>query len=803
VLAGGEVLIKGLMHVPQKRDASHNGRGKRAKVRIIDRYVIRQVLLPFVIGLLVFTFIIIIPFLIEQAETLIAKGVGGMVVLQLMATLLPQALGLTIPMSLLLGLLVAFGRLSSDREFVAMQACGVSLMRLLRPVALLSLLGWAATSYVLLVAVPSANQNYREITYNIVAARAEGEVKPRVFFDDFPDLMLYVRDVPQTGAGWNDVFMADSRPGSTPAIYLARHGRVLLNREKRTVEIVLEQGARHTADAAGKYEVFQFRTMLLSLNPETVFPRTGPAKGEREMSIPELRVRAAELVKQGDSPHNPLMEIQKKFSIPVACLVFGLIGLALGASNRRDGKLASFVLGIGVIFIYYVLLYVGQAMAKGQMTNPWLAVWLPNLVLGAAGGLLFLWRDRAADKPLRIALPEWLRKSLARLRVATGAFSTRTSTRATMFGLPRPTILDRYIALTYARVFGLAAVGMAGLFYISTFLDLSDKLFKGTTTWRMLGEFMWYMTPQYIYYVLPMSVLLAALVTIGILTKNSELVVMKACGISLYRVALPMVASAVIAGGVLFGLEETILGPSNRRAEAIRHVMRGGSPQTFDVLSRRWLVGSQGQIYHYDYFDPRTRRLMGLTTYEFGGGMRGLVRRSQAERATYLGDADTAETKAWRFDRGWLREFDREGHPSTFAPFSESDLDLEPVSYFATQQPDPKFMSYSQLRGYITRLRASGFDVIEQQVALERKISFPFVTLIMTLIAVPFAVTTGSHGALYGVGVGIVLAISYWVAASVFAALGSGGLLAPPLAAWAPNLLFGAGAAYLLLTAKT
>ena len=112
-------------------------------------------------------------------------------------------------------------------------------------------------------------------------------------------------------------------------------------------------------------------------------------------------------------------------------------------------------------------------------------------------------------------------------------------------------------------------------------------------------------------------------------------------------------------------------------------------------------------------------------------------------------------------------------------------------------------MSYSQLRDYTARLRDSGFDVSGQLVALERKISFPFVTIVMTLLAIPFAVTTGQRGAMYGIGVGIVLAIAYWVAISVFAALGTGGVVAPALAAWAPNLLFGAGAGYLLLTVRT
>jgi lipopolysaccharide export LptBFGC system permease protein LptF len=262
-----------------------------------------------------------------------------------------------------------------------------------------------------------------------------------------------------------------------------------------------------------------------------------------------------------------------------------------------------------------------------------------------------------------------------------------------------------------------------------------------------------------------------------------------------------MLLCALVAGTALFALEETILGPWTRQAYAIRHVMRGGSPQTFDVLDRRWIVGSDGEIYHYVYFDPRSRQLTQLSVYEFSGDMQRIQRRLFAERAIYKGGNGRAD--AWHAERGWVREFESDGEPDTFTPFSERTLSMEPVAYFATEPPEPKYMSYSQLRSYTERLRSSGFDVMAQRVALERKISFPFVTLIMTLIAVPFAVTTGRRGAMYGIGIGIVLAITYWTTISVFAALGSGGLLAPALAAWAPNLLFGAGAAYLLLTVRT
>jgi LPS export ABC transporter permease LptG/LPS export ABC transporter permease LptF len=754
-------------------------------MRTIDRYVVREVLGPFVIGLLVFTFMLIIPYLIDYAESFISKGVPLTVVLGVMATLLPSALALTIPMSLLLGLLVAFGRLSADREFVAMQACGVSLLQLLRPVGVLAVLGWGATSYLLLVAVPDANQRFREITFGVVVARAEGEVRPRTFFEDFPDLVIYARDVPVSGGGWTDVFMADNRPGQPAATYLARQGHVVIDRDARTLEMVLEDGSRHTADGAGAYEVFQFDELLLRLDAETVFPREGPPLGAREMSIAQLRVRAVELEGQGFYPHSEFFEIQKKFSIPFACLVFGLIGLALGVSNRRDGKLASFVVGIGVIFAYYVLLWLGQAFVRGHVVSPWLAAWMPNIVLGGLGALLLVWRDRVGDRPIRLR------------RLPTGPRFRIPPLKLSMLG-----ILDRYVVSTYSRIAGLSAVAMAGIFYISTFLDLSDKVFRGQASWSMLGSYFWYVTPQYVYYILPLAVLLAALVTIGLLTKNSELVVMKACGISLYRVALPMVGAALVAGGVLFLLEETVLGPANRRAEAIRHVIRGGSPQTFDVLLRQWVVGSGGEIYHFDYYDPRAKQLNGLSVYEFGSRMPILASRTYAERAVYVGGPDTG-FDTWRLEEGWTRELTEDGETRAFNPFSELQVAIEPSAYFATQQPDERFMSYGQLRDYTARLRASGFDVSSQLVALERKLSFPFVALVMTLIAVPFAVTTGRRGAMYGVGVGIVLAITYWVAISIFAALGAGGLLSPALAAWAPNLLFGAGAGYLLLTVRT
>ncbi len=769
-------------------------------MKILDRYVIREVLLPFVIALLVFTFILIVPSMMQYAEAFIAKGVSTTVVLRAMATLLPSSLALSIPSALLIALLIAFGRLSADREFVAMQACGVSVARLLWPVGILSVVGWATTSYVMIEALPDANQAFRQIAFNVLAERAEGEVKPRIFFTEFPDLVIYVRDIPQEG-GWNDVFMADNTPGRPQAIYLVKHGRVVLDAKRRTVEMVLEDGTRHVANADGTYQVVKFARQVVSVNPDVVFPRGGPTKGDPEMTIAELRQRAAQLEAQGMSSHNQVMAIHRKFAIPVACLVFGVIGLALGATNRRDGKLGSFVFGLGVIFAYYIPLTLGPALAKGHLIPPWLAVWAPNIILSLVGAALFFWRSRAADQEFRLVRPKWLERRHRPTEPSHPRTADSLSAPTSVLARLRPSILDRYVTTMYVRVFLLCALGLLALFYISTFIDRSDKVFKGAATWSMMGAYLWYLMPQYVYYVLPMSVLLASLVTIGVLTKNSELIVMKACGISLYRIAMPMLGAALLAGGTLFMLEQTVLGDSNRRAEAIKRVMNGVAPETLDMLTRQWVVGSRGEIYHYDYFDPANNALMGLEVFGFSDRMRALTHRSYAKVARF--SPQPGHPEQWRAEQTWSRELLPSGDTRQYASAPTTEFTLEPPSYFGTRQPEPEFMTYSQLQSYIDQLKTSGFDVIAQQVALERKASFPFVTLIMTLIAVPFAVTAGRRGAMYGIGVGIVIAISYWVAFSVFAALGTGGVVAPMLAAWAPNILFGAGAAYLLLTVRT
>ena len=772
--------------------------------RILDRYILRETLPLVFLSLLIFTFLLMIPPIMQVAQELIAKGVDTWTIVELMLTLVPQGLGITIPMAVLIGLLMGLGRMSGDREIVVMQACGVSIFRLLRPIMALAVVAAIATCYTLVVALPDANQAFREIVYRTVAAGTQDDVKARVFGQGLPGMVLYVNEVDVQGTGWSGVFLADTRDDDAPRIYIADEGRIVLDPANRQVDIALASGAVHDVDGAepSTYNVNRFDEIVLGLDPEDFFDAGSLQRGLSEMTIAELQARAAELEALGLSAHNPIMEIHQKFSLPVACLVFAFISLALGVTTRRDGKLASFSLGIGVIFAYYILMFGAQALAKSALVSPHWAPWICNIVLGALGVLLLLWRARFGEHRILPALPRLRRRAPSPASSDPALpVAPRETPRGRGVSLGSGTgwgvsLLDRYVAKQYLKLVMLSFVGLLGIFYISTFLEISDRLFRGDTTLSMVLEYFWYATPQFVYYVLPISALVATLVTVGLLTKTSEITVMKACGISLYRISLPLFFFALLWSGTLFSMSESFLADANRRATELRRVIRGGSPQYVDLLQRRWLMGEDGAtIYHYDHFDPNALALHGLTAYRFAEDEWRLAERLFAQVAQY--------EDQWQGRDVWLREFGADRSPGAFEASAELPLPIASPESFATERPDAERMNYQQLDRYIVELSASGVDVVPLRVELQRKLSFPLVTLILTLIAVPFAVTTGQHGALSGVGIGIVLALSYWVVISVFAAIGSAGILAPVLAAWAPNVIFGGSAVYLLLAART
>jgi lipopolysaccharide export LptBFGC system permease protein LptF len=268
---------------------------------------------------------------------------------------------------------------------------------------------------------------------------------------------------------------------------------------------------------------------------------------------------------------------------------------------------------------------------------------------------------------------------------------------------------------------------------------------------------------------------------------------MKACGISLYRITLPLIVLGLAWSGVLYALEQRIMARANQRAADLDSEIRTGKPRTANPLNRQWLVARDGAVYHYTYFDPRTKAIQNLAIYRPTPVW-------QLESELYVPSAIYTNGQ-WTGMRGWTQDFTAQ--KSRWSTFAQRTLPLEPPDYFETEQPLADMMTVPQLKRFIDEQRASGFNVIPEMVELQKKLAFPFATVVMTLLAIPFGMTTGKRGTLYGIGIGIVLAVTYWIVGSGFAAIGKAGLLGPIMAGWAPNVLAMGSATYLLLTART
>ena len=774
-------------------------------MRTLDRYVIRETVMPFLLALTVLTFLFAVNPMMTQAQELLTKGAPLATVVYLLINLLPQALGVTLPMAFLIGLLIALGRLSSDRETVALLACGVSLWRILRPALMLSLVVGGLTMYVMIEAIPAGNRTFIDVAMNLLAQRSASEIKPGVFYEGFPGKVLYIASIRPDGT-WERVMMASTGGSGLPTLQLADEGQLIINRDEGRVEIILRGfiSRRTPASEPGVYDQFDDHGEdRYSINPLDVFRRVEIIPGIHEMTIAELKVEQADEIKRGDSTHPTVIAIQQKFSFPVACIVMGLLAIAVGVHTRKDGKFASFALGLALIFVYYGLMNIFESMAKGHHFPALWARWVPNLILGPAAIATIWWRSRHVEHSFAFRIPPalaarvagWFAAGSSAGGSATAAGRPVLVIRLPEIHLPRPRLIDIYVMRQYLHVVALAFVGLLGLFYIGTIVDLSDKFFKSDATAAMLLDFLWYSTPQYIYFLIPIAVLVAVLVTIGSLTKSSELTVLRACGVSLYRLAVPLLLFATLWSGVLFVLEEYVLAAANKQKTAIENVIRGRPANIVDLTNRHWLVGTNDRVYYYGGYDAKNRAFANLSVYEIAQEPYRIARHTFVERARGV-------RSGWSGGPGWTQIFASPGGTKREA-FKARALKLDAAKFFETEQADAQAMTVRQLKQYVNQLKTSGLSVGTYEVDLQRKIAMPLMAIVMTLIALPFGVTTGKRGALYGIGLAIALAFAYQIALTAFGVMGGAGLLPAALAAWAPNLLFLAGAAYLLLTVRT
>src|SRR5499427_7349052 len=746
-------------------------------MRILDRYIVREIVRHAFLGLLIFTFVLFVPKLVRLMELFVRHSGSGSQILTLFLCIIPGILVFTIPMAVLIGVLLGLGRMSMDSEIIALTALGISRKRILFPVGIFALLGAVLTLLMTLWLAPASLRTFRKIEGALLTSQISFQVQPRVFDERFPHMVLYINDVSPSGTRWNGVFLAQAGAESGSQITLAESAIVIADPNEGKVELHLIGGSTHEFSRSDPdhYSVTVFQRTDWPVEVTT----TGAA-AERVLSNPERTF--SDLVRdKSKNWREARVELHQRFAFPVACLVFALIAVPLGAQPRRGGRAAGTLLAVVIIACYYLLFIIGAGLARQGVVSPATGMWAANLVLALTGFALLprMERYRSERAPITAfarlaAFWRLLRRQRVKVRSLSPVARTPNGTLPAVSESSSsfPSIVDLYLLRRFLYYFLVIMAAFIFLFEVFTFFELLDDIAR-------------HHIPYLVYQLSPLGALVAVLVTLGVLSKNNEIVAFKASGISIYRLAVPLLLAGLALAASLLILDDTYLPYANQRQDALRNQIKGKPPQTY-TRPQRWIFGENFKVYNYDLFDPNEKLFGGLSVVELDPATFQMKRRVFATRARWL---DTEN--AWVLESGWIRDFS-DGTVANYERFNVKDLPelTEPPTYFHREVRQAFQMNWGELRRYIEGLQRAGFDVSALTVQWHRKLAFPLIGPISMLLAFPFAFLVGTRGAIGGVAIGVGIGIIYWLGAELLTAMGGVGQLPPLLAGWSPDIVF-------------
>lgn len=372
------------------------------KRRILARYLISEILPPFFVGLLAFTFILLIGRMIKLIELVVTRGIPLLQIAKLFSLILPTFLEMTVPMAFLLAILLGLGRMSNDQELLAMKASGVSPTQILWPTMMIALVIALATFAFTLFARPAANFALKKELYNIAKSRIGTALKEKVFNDDFPKILIYVEEIVPPGNTAQGVLIVDNRDKSREDIILGKVARITTDEETNSLGLRLFDGSIYEREKtrAGfsqtRFNIYDFKLDL----DELVGPVRQRESGPKEMPLTDLLKAITAKQSRGANTSSERMELHQRISFGFVPLIFCLLGVSLTLLPRtsRANRSWGFMLCLFWLMVYYALLSLGKALGDKEIINPILATWLPNLVVGGIG--IHFFRHALREAPL-------------------------------------------------------------------------------------------------------------------------------------------------------------------------------------------------------------------------------------------------------------------------------------------------------------------------------------------------------------------------------------------------------------------
>lgn len=775
-------------------------------MRILTRYILREVTSHALIGVAIFTFVIYTKELGQILELIVRNSAPLPSAIELFLLIIPEALTITIPAGVLIGILIGLSRLAADSEITAMKASGIGMGTFLRILSIFFFGAWLLALGNSLYLAPRSQQALTHLQEKLKSSQVSFEVQPRVFYEGFPKMVLYVHDIKNAegAAIWKGVFLANISDPSAPKVTLAERG-ILVSEGKNTLHLHLVNGSSHETDPTNpeKYQISTFSETDLPIT----LPETTAAKDQPPSSISAIATFAlphlARTAKNSTTARWYWIEFYRRLALPTACIVLALVGFPLGLSAKKGGKSAGFVLTIVLVFAYYFLSLFGVSLARQGKVSPGIGVWLADIVFLGCGAFL-LWRSER--RPLEISFFKSRSQKTQSSRgtiFLPGASSEnafeRAVTRKRVFRASFPMLLDDYLLRDFAINFAMIVGALVGLSLIFTVFELLGDILRNQISPWTVGDYLLNVTPYFLYNIAQYGVLLAILITLGLMQRYNEVTALKATGVSIYRIIVPvLVAGAMVAAG-LFLADQFYLPHANKRQDALLNQIKGRPPQTYLNPYRKWIFGQHSTIYYYQFFDSDKNQFGSLSAFQFNPANFQLVRRIYATQARWAGNLNR-----WVCEQGWERSF-RGSAIQNYDSFEVATFPAisEPPDYFKKEVKQSLEMNYEQLSRYIHELQQSGFEVVKLKVQLQKKLAFPLITFVMGVLAIPFALSAGKRGTMAGVATAIGIAVVYTVISGLFEAMGNISQLPPTLAAWSPDIIFALLGGYMILKVPT
>jgi LPS export ABC transporter permease LptG len=440
------------------------------------------------------------------------------------------------------------------------------------------------------------------------------------------------------------------------------------------------------------------------------------------------------------------------------------------------------------------LITAGEQLAMDGKISPFIGMWGSNIIFAISG--LYLFIRSAKESSLFVPLYRLFQRHKKKT-ITAKVGSVKSALYRLPFSLRFPNLLDRYILRKYLFIFGLAFFSMLFIFVIVTFFERIDSVYEHNKPLSMFFHFIWLKMPEFIHYILPIAALISTLLSLGLANKFNEITAMKACGISIYRIVMPLLFMGMLISFSSYYIQENILPFSNKKAEESWYQIIDVPARSYRHLDRRWVLNREGnRIYNYSYLDQEALAFNFLSVFEIDSVAWSLEKRIFAEKGYLQG-------RVLLLNNSWYRTFDGD-RPVDYEKNDQSVLPgVEDKNFFLKDWQEPDQMNYGELKQYIQNIEEKSFETTRFKVDLQYKTSFPLTIFVITLLGIPFAFTLGKKGTLVGIGMSMVIVMIYWGAIGIFKSLGYVSYLSPFLAAWGPNLIFGLVGLYMILTLRT